>query len=38
MKSFSQFLISEELPVDDIEGRARTGRAEKKYKKKTRKI
>ena len=37
MKSFSQFLISEELPVDDIEGRSRTGRAEKKYKKKTRK-
>ena len=37
MKSFSQFLISEELPVDDIEGRARTGRVEKKYKKKTRK-
>ena len=37
MKSLSQFLISEELPVDDIEGRARTGRVEKKYKKKTRK-
>ena len=37
MKSLSQFLISEELPVDDIEGRTRTGRAEKKYKKKTRK-
>jgi len=37
MKSLSQFLISEELPVDDIEGRTKAGRVEKKYKKKTRK-
>ena len=38
MKSFSQFLISEELPVDDIEGRARTGRVIKKLQKKGKKI
>ena len=38
MKSFSQFLISEELPVDDIEGRTKTGRVIKKFQKKGKKI
>jgi len=38
MKSFSQFLISEELPVDDIEGRTKTGRVIKKLQKKGKKI
>ena len=38
MKSLSQFLISEELPVDDIEGRTKTGRVIKKLKKKGKKI
>ena len=34
MKSFSNFLISEELPVDDIAGRKTTGRIIKKREKK----
>ena len=38
MKTFRQFLISEELPVDDIEGRTKTGRVIKKLQKKGKKI
>ena len=34
MKSFSNFLISEELPVDDIAGRKSTGRIIQKRQKK----
>ena len=34
MKSFSNFLISEELPVDDIAGRTKTGRIINKRQKK----